>query len=218
MTAGQGADLGRAIARRFVVLGAVGGVGLGLAIGHASSGDWYWLNVSALGADSGSDLYFNLTMFVLGLTFLWAVVPLRILLATIAATGLAGPRWVGWYRSWLVVIGIALSLTGVFTIGGARISHAIHDGAGFTAPLLVMAMMLTVHWALPPAGRKVEIGALVAIVVIVAMFVLSVTGSMSYALMEILSFFVCGVWLYALARRLAGAVERAGIPLAIAPG
>jgi hypothetical protein len=81
-------------------------------------------------------------------------------------------------------------------------ANTIHNVAGFTIPLVVMAMMLTARWGMPdlfPRYSKRSIAILAAIVVL---FVVSSLGIVSYALMEMLSFVICWWWLLGLARRL----------------
>ena len=196
-----------ALRRRFLVLLVVAVVGLGLAIMHASSTAWWWQSVSALGIDPGADAWFNAAMVVLGVVFLWTSVPLRVLVRRAVRAGVLRPGWGRAYGAGLALIGPALMLVGVFEISSPGKS-LIHDLAGFFVPLAVMGMMLTFRLAAPVAGRGLAGAAFLLLAAIVGLFLLAVSETISYALMEILAFLICGGWLYRVALRLEGTLDQ----------
>jgi hypothetical membrane protein len=205
-------DRARRLRRGFAVVGAVAALGFGLAMMNATSREWYWQNASTLGIDPGSKLYFNLTMIVLGVLFIGVAGPLRDQLAEVGERGLIRQPWLRVYRLGLALIPVALVAVGCFHIGGAQLPHMIHNIAGFTIPLVPMAMMLTLRWAIPVLAGAWR-ASLVVLAVIVGLFVLACIDAISYSLMEILSFIICWAWLRWYALRVEGLLGATPGPL-----
>ncbi len=192
----------RSLKLRFAIVGVLAAIGLLLAIMNATSREWWWANVSTLGVDPGSDIYFNLTMVALGFVFPIVAIPMRQQLADARDVGLMSSRWAAAYRAGIGAIPIAFVAIGLFHIGGKPLHHMIHNVAGFSIPLIVMVMMLTVHWAAPAVGGRFSARALVIDAVIVALFFLAALEVISYSLMEILGFIICWAWLLPFSLRL----------------
>jgi hypothetical membrane protein len=188
-------DARRALLRRFGVVGVVAAFGFLLAVTNASTNDWYWINASTLGIDPGAHVYFNLTMIALGCLFVGVSIPLRRQLVELRDRGLTSAGWAAAYRLGLLAIPVGLVGVGVFHIGGAKLPWLLHDIAGFLIPLVVMAMMLTLHWAVPALHGRFERRALLIVGAIVGLFVLAVLEAISYSMMEIVSFVICWAWL-----------------------
>jgi hypothetical protein len=199
----------RSLKLRFAIVGVLAAIGLLLAIMNATSREWWWANVSTLGIDPGADIYFNLTMVALGFVFPIVAIPMRRQLADARDSGLMSSRWAAAYRAGVGAIPIAFVAIGLFHIGGKPLHHMIHNAAGFSIPLIVMAMMLTVHWAVPALGSRFSIRTLAVDAVIVALFVLAAVQVISYSLMEILGFIICWAWLLPFSLRLEDQVDRA---------
>jgi hypothetical protein len=205
----------RDLRRRFAVLLVVAVVGMILAFMHATSTAWWWQSVSALGVDPGADTWFNVAIAAIGVVFLWASGPLRVMLAQAVAVGIVRSGWGFVYALGLLLIGPALVLVGVFEIS-SPVKSLIHDIAGFFVPLAVMGMMLTLGLGARDVPRRAVGWSLVVLASIIGLFLLAVTDLISYALMEITSFVICGAWLYAVAVRLdrrltsIGAAQEAG--------
>jgi hypothetical protein len=201
---GGGRPAGRrsTLRRRFALVGVVGAVGMAIAMGMAT-GFWWWeQSASALGTDPTGDAYFNATMVLLGVTFVPAAFVGGDILLDARSAELVGRRWGMLAAVGLFTICLALALVGIYRIDEGPQASTIHNVAGFTIPLIVMAMMLTIRWnALALASGFVRTTYL-WLVAIVAMFVLSVLALMSYALMEMVSFVTCWWWLYGLLRAL----------------
>ncbi len=198
----------RSLKLRFAIVGVLAAIGLLLAIMNATSREWWWANVSTLGVDPGSDIYFNLTMVALGFVFPIVAIPMRQQLADARDVGLTSSRWAAAYRAGIGAIPIAFVAIGLFHIGGKPLHHMIHNVAGFSIPLIVMVMMLTVHWAVPVLGSRFSIRALLVDVAIVALFVLAAVQVISYSLMEILGFIICWGWLLPFSLRLEDQLDR----------
>jgi hypothetical membrane protein len=193
-----GTDRARLIRISFGLAAVVGAVGMVIAMTMATSFWWWDQSASALGTDLVGGFYFNVTMVLLGIAFLPAAVVANAVLRDAAHAGLLGPRWAMAARIGIAIIPFALALVGIFRIDEGDRANRIHNLAGFTVPLVVMALMLTVGWGsrggLPRAQRR----SLLILAAIVTMFVLSVLEIMSYALMEMVSFAICWWWLLSL--------------------
>ena len=187
---------------RFGVVAVVGALGMAIAIGMASGWWWWQQSASALGTDETGGAYFNMTMVLIGITFIPVSVTMNDMLRDATATGLAEPRWAMASRVGLWVLPFAFAAVGIWRIDEGNRANSIHNIAGFTIPLVVMAMMLTAGFGLPGLFRRFEARSLVIVGAIVALFVISELGIVSYALMEMLSFVICWWWLLALATRL----------------
>jgi hypothetical protein len=201
--------------RRFGVLLVVAVIGMLLAFMHATSTAWWWQSVSALGVDPGADTWFNVAIAAIGVVFLWASGPLRAMLAEAVTIGIVRPGWGRIYSLGLLLIGPALVLVGVFEIS-SPVKSLIHDIAGFFVPLAVMGMMLTLGLGAPEVPRRVVGWSLVVLAAIVGLFLLAITERISYSLMEIVAFVICGAWVYAVAVRLDRRLDAAGRPPAAA--
>lgn len=202
----------RRLRRGFAVVGAVAVLGFGLAVMNATSTEWYWQNASTLGIDPGSKLYFNLTMIVLGILFLGVAGPLREQVTVLGAYQLIRRPWRQLYQLGIALMPVALVAVGIFHIGGAQLPHMIHNLAGFTIPLVPMAMMLTLRWAIPGFAGRAWRRSLLALAAIVGLFVLACVDAISYSLMEIVSFMICWVWLRWYAFRAESLLARAAGP------
>lgn len=192
----------RAIRDAFAVVAVVGIVGMAIAMAMATSFWWWDVSASALGTDIAGGRAFNVTMVLLGIAFVPVAVVMNQLLRDAAASGLAERRWAMAARVGMWVIPFAFSLVGFFSIDEGQRAANIHTVAGFLVPLIVMAMMVTVGPGTVRAYPRFSRRTVVILAVIVGMFVLSVTGLMSYALMEMVAFAICWAWLLSLARHL----------------
>jgi hypothetical protein len=190
------------IRRRFAIVAVVGAVGMAIAIGMASGWWWWQASASALGTDPTGGVYFNITMVAIGVVFTGVAALMNDLLRDATVAGIAGRRWATTFRIGLWLIPFAFAAVGLWRIDEGSRANAIHNVAGFTIPLVVMAMMLTAGWGLPGLFPRFSRRALVILAAIVVLFVISELGIVSYALMEMLSFVICWWWLLGLATRL----------------
>jgi hypothetical protein len=206
----------RLIRDAFAIEAVVGLLGMAVAMAMATSFWWWDVSASALGTDIAGGRAFNVTMVLLGIGFVPIAVVMNGLLRDATAAGLAVRWWSMSARAGLAVIPFAFALVGFFSIDEGQRAANIHTVAGFLVPLVVMAMMLTIGPGTVRTYPRFSRRTVVILAAIVGMFVLSVTGIMSYALMEMLAFAICWGWLLALARHLdrslagSGASGRAG--------
>jgi hypothetical protein len=175
---------------------------MALAIGMASGWWWWEASASALGTDPTGGVFFNLTMVAIGFAFIGVSALMAGLLREAATADLAKRWWARASRVGLWLIPFAFAAVGIWRIDEGTRANAIHNVAGFTIPLVVMAMMLTAGRGMPGTFPRFSRRALVILTAIVALFVVSVFGLVSYALMEMLSFVVCWWWLLGLADRI----------------
>jgi hypothetical membrane protein len=193
-----GTDRARLIRLSFGLAAVVGAVGMAIAMAMATSFWWWDQSASALGTDLAGGFYFNVTMVLLGIAFIPAAAVSFGVLRESAAAGLLDPRWAMAARLGVSLIPLALALVGLFRIDEGVRANRIHNVAGFTVPLVVMAMMLTVGWGTRGSLPHARSRSLLILAAIVAMFVLSVLEIISYALMEMISFAICWWWLLVL--------------------
>ena len=192
----------RQIRDAFAIEAVVGVVGMTIAMAMATSFWWWDVSASALGTHIARRRAFNITMVPLGVCFVPVAVVMNGLLRDAALVGLADRRWATAARAGMTVIPFAFALVGFFSIDEGQRAANIHTIAGFLVPLIVMAMMVTVGPGTVRNYRRFGRRTVVILVAIVAMFVLSVAGVMSYALMEMVAFAICWGWLLTLARHL----------------
>jgi hypothetical protein len=175
---------------------------MAIAMGMAT-GFWWWeQSASALGTDPTGDAYFNATMVALGAMFIPAAFVGGDILLDARSAAVVGRRWGMLGTVGLFTICLALALVGIYRIDEGPQASTIHNIAGFSVPLIVMAMMSSIRWnarALPPRFERTTYLWLAGIV---AMFVVAVLALMSYALMEMVAFVICWWWLYGLLRAL----------------
>ena len=87
-------------------------------------------------------------------------------------------------------------------------SGAILTDSHFLIPLVVMAMMLTLQWAVPALHGRFERRTLLILAAIVGLFALAVLELISYSLMEIVAFVICWAWLLRFALQIEGLLGR----------
>jgi len=201
-----------AIRTRFALVAVVGVLGIAIAMGMATGWWWWEQSASALGTDPTGGVYFNLTMVLIGLTFIPVSALLDGLLRDGATSGLIATVWARLFRVGVWLIPIAFAAVGIWRIDEGTRANMIHDVAGFTIPLVVMAMMLTARIGLPRVFPRFERRSLLILAAIVLLFVVAVLGIVSYALMEMLSFVICWWWLLAFATRLDRRLGNVAIP------
>ncbi len=193
----------------------VGAIGMAIAIGMASGWWWWQQSASALGTDETGGAFFNATMVLIGITFIPVSVTMNDLLRDARSAGLAEPHWAMASRIGLWILPFAFAAVGIWRIDEGSRANSLHNIAGFTIPLVVMAMMLTAGFGLPGLFRRFESRSLVIVGAIVVLFVVSELGIVSYALMEMLAFVICWWWLLALATRLDRRLANEDLPAAV---
>ena len=141
-------------------------------------------------------------MVVTGIVFFGISGVMDDLLRETLARGWSTPRWTQLARIGLWVIPFAFMAVGLWRIDEGSRAVAIHNVAGFSIPLIVMAMMLTIHVGMPGVFHRFERIGYLILAGVIGLFVVAALDIVSYALMEFVGFIVCWAWLLSLARRL----------------
>ena len=184
---------------------AVGVIGGGLAINRATHPQWQvQMPVSRLGVDTGAEGIVTATLLGLGFILLALGVSLDRTFA-----GLRSARRLGRHAQWLLTIGflvagLAAALTGLFPIHGS-VSTAIHNLAGFTTPIALMATLVAARLSLGSLGRAFDrVSAVILLSVILLFVATSRAHLLPYGLMELICFGLIGAWLWLFEARLRG--------------
>jgi len=184
---------------------AVGVIGGGLAISRATESHWQvQMPVSRLGVDAGAAGIMTVTLLGLGFILLALGVALDRTFASLRSAGRLGS-----VAEWLltigfVVAGIAVALTGLFPIHG-RVSTVIHNLAGFTTPIVLMATVVGARLAIGGLGRAFDRASAAILLSVILLFAATLRGHLlPYGLMELICFGLIGAWLWLFEARLRG--------------
>lgn len=185
------------------VMTGVGLIGGGLVISRATETDWPTLrSVSHLGIDHGAAGILTVTLLALGLCLLALGVSFERAFANLRSGGRLSAR-----AEWSLIIGFLLAgvgagLTGLFRIDGQP-SLLIHNLAGFTTPVVLMATMVGARMALGGLGRRFDGMSVVIVGSVVILFAAAYRGYLlPYPLMELICFGLIGAWLWFFEARL----------------
>src|SRR6266700_3428078 len=98
---------------------AVGVIGGGLAMTHATRSDWLTQrSLSGLGVDAGASGFLNATLVALGLIFVALAISLNGTLASLSSAGRLSSGACRRFRAGLLAAGVAVALAGVFRNDG----------------------------------------------------------------------------------------------------
>jgi hypothetical protein len=181
----------------------VGVVGGALAISQATKTHWQvQMPLSRLGVDTGSAGILTFTLVGLGIILLALGIALDRAFAGLRAAGRMDPSTEWLLTAGFVVAGVAMAVTGVFPIQGSA-STTIHNLAGFTIPIALMATMIGARLALGSLGRQFDRwSAVVSLSVIVLFAATHWAHLLPYGLMELICFVLIGAWLWFFEARL----------------
>jgi uncharacterized membrane protein len=188
----------------------VGLIGGGLAISRATETHWQsGTPLSRLGVDDGAAATVTFTLLGLGVILLALGVSLDRTFASLRSTGRLHPR-----ADWVLLVGfllagIAAAVTGLFPIT-TKVSTTIHNVAGFTIPIVLMASVVGARLALGSLGRSFDTASVLITLSVIGLFVASVRlHLLPYGEMEVTCLGLIGAWLWlfeARLRRLVGTV------------
>lgn len=186
-------------------VGLIGGV---LAMSRATETRWQvGTPLSRLGVDDGAAGTVTFTLLGLGIILLALGVSLDRRFASLRSIGRLGRR-----AEWLLTIGflvagIAVAMTGLFPID-SRFSTSIHNLAGFTLPIVLMATMVGARLALGNLGRPFDRASALILLGVIGLFVATVRlRLMPYGLMELICLGLIGAWLWLFEARLRSLME-----------
>ena len=182
------------------VVGLLGGA---LAISRATKTHWQVeMPLSRLGVDTGSAGILTFTLLGLGIILLALALALDRAFAALRSAGRMDSRAEWLLTAGFAVAGVAMAVTGVFPISG-RASTTIHNLAGFTIPIALMATMIGARLALGSLGRQFDrLSAAITLSVIVLFAATHWTHLLPYGLMELICFVLIGAWLWVFEARL----------------
>lgn len=186
-------------------VGLIGGV---LAISRATETRWQvGTPLSRLGVDDGAAGTVTFTLVGLGIILLALGVSLDRRFASLRSVGRLGRR-----AEWLLTIGflvagIAVAVTGLFPID-SRASTAIHNLAGFTLPIVLMATMVGARLALGSLGGPFDGASALILLSVIGLFLATVgLHLLPYVLMELICLALIGAWLWLFEARLSSLVK-----------
>lgn len=203
-----------------VAMTGVGLVGGGLVISRASETDWRTLaSVSHLGIDGGSADILTATLLGLGFCLLALGLSFERAFARLRSAGRLTARAAWSLNVGFMLAGAGVSLTGLFRID-SQISLVIHNLAGFTTPVVLMATMVGARMALGGLGRRFDGMSVVIVASVVVLFAAAYRGYLvPYPLMELICFALIGAWLWFFEARLRHLIgEKASPPKAETSG
>jgi hypothetical protein len=178
-------------------------LGGGLALSRATETQWQaGTPLSRLGVDDGAAGTVTFTLIGLGIMLLGLGVSLDRTFASLRSTGRLHPRadWV--LLVGFLVAGIAAAATGLFPIT-TKVSTTIHNVAGFTIPIVLMASVVGARLALGTLGRSFDTASVLITLSVISLFVASVRlHLLPYVEMEVTCLALVGAWLWIFEARL----------------
>ena len=182
------------------VVGLTGGA---LAISRATQTHWqFQMSLSRLGVDTGSAAILTLTLLGLGIILLALGLALDRAFANLRAAGRLDIRAEWLLTAGFVVAGVAMVVAGVFPISD-RASTTVHNLAGFTIPIALMATMIGARLALGSLGRQFDRWSAVTVLSVILLFAATHwVHLLPYGLMELICFVLIGAWLWVFEARL----------------
>jgi hypothetical membrane protein len=183
-----------------LAMAAVGLVGGGLAVDRSTVDLLTLPTISRLGIDGRAGVILNVTLIGLGLSLLALGLCFRK-----AFAGLPGsaPRPVkDLISAGFAVAGVGLGLTGVFPIETPG-STVVHNLAGFSTPLVLMASLIGARAAFGSLGPGLDAFSVMVVAGNAMLFASASTLRLpSYPIMELACFALIGAWLWLLEVRL----------------
>lgn len=175
----------------------VGLMGGGLAISRATETHWQpGTPLSRLGVDDGAAGTVTFTMIGLGIILLALGVSLDRTFAGLRSAGRLDPRVAWLLKAGFLVAGIAVAIVGLFPIE-SRASTTIHNVAGFTMPIALMATIVGARLAVGSLGRRFDRASAAITACVIGLFVATVQlGLLPYRLMELVCLGLIGAWLW----------------------
>lgn len=193
----------RACLFAMTVVGLVGG---GLAIDRSTVDPFREPSISRLGLDAGAGMIVNATLIGLGLCLLALGLCLREALLGLRDSPSRAVNDL--IPAGFAVAGIGLVLAAIFSVQTPT-STTVHNLAGFTTPLVLMASLIGGRAALGSLGRALDAFSVLAVAGNALLYALaSRLHLLPYPMMELACFGLIGVWLWLFEARL----ERAARP------
>ena len=182
---------------------AVGLCGGGLAVLLSTADPLSLKSISRLGIDARAGVIMNVMLIGMGISMLALGLSFRRAFAGLpgGTTQAAKELIAGGF----VFAGVGVSLTGVFSVE-VPASTVVHNVAGFSAPLLLIASLIGARFAFGSLGAGLDAFAVTVLAIGGVLFAsASTVGRPSYPAMEIICFGLIGAWLWLFETRLRNA-------------
>ena len=177
-------------------------IGGALAVSRTSGSAWLRISLSRLGVDDGARTILTTTLLGMGFTLLALAISLNRTFAALRSAGrLSVPaEWL--LTGGFVAAGVAMAFAGLFPIWGTW-PTIIHNIAGFTAPIVLMATLVGARVALGSLGREFDRLSGLIVLSVIAMFGAATwLPLLPYGLMELICFALIAAWLWLFEARL----------------
>lgn len=158
---------------------------------------WWQRSVSALGIDSGSGTFFNITVIVVGLVALTIGRDLIADLKLLTEAKLFPTRGFEIVRLGITGIGLGIVGVGLFPTEGLSFSNGLHLLSAYGVSILCVLGMLGLHLIVPNIydARFTLVSRVMgggAVMVALSHFF----GPLGFTPMELILFAICGVWIF----------------------
>ena len=177
-------------------------VGGALAVSRTDGTAWFRISLSRLGVDDAARTILTTTLLGMGFTLLALAISLNRTFAALRSAGRMSVRAEWLLTLGFVAAGVAMAVAGLFPIWGT-LPTIIHNIAGFTMPIVLMATIVGARMALGSLGRDFDrLSAGITLGVIVLFWAATWVGTLPYGLMELICFAMIGAWLWLFEARL----------------
>jgi hypothetical membrane protein len=184
---------------------AVALIGGGLAVLLSTADPLSLASISRLGIDARAGVIMNAMLIGLGLSILALGLSFRRAFAGLPVRTTRGVKDI--IAAGFVIAGVGVSLTGVFSVE-VPASTVVHNLAGFTAPLVLIASLVGARIAFGSLGAVLDAFSVMVLAVSGVLFALAArVGLPSYPVMELSCFALIGAWLWLFEARLGHAIR-----------
>jgi hypothetical protein len=181
---------------------ALGLVGGALAVSRTTGTEWQVKALSRLGVDQGARTILTATLLGMGFILLALAMSLNRSFGTLRSAGRLTAT-----AAWLLTIGfvaagVAMAVVALFPIWGST-STIVHNIAGFTIPIVLMATIVGARLAIGSLGMNFDRFSFVVTLGVIVLFAAATwVRLLPYGLMELICFAMIGAWLWLFEARL----------------
>ena len=162
----------------------------------ATNREWWQRSVSALGIDPGSGLFFNISIILVGLVVMTYARDLIDDLKLLTEMQLYPSSGYNFMRFGLTGIGLSIVGIGLFPTEGLPFSHFLHQSTAYVVVGISFVGMFFLSKIVPTVYPKGFIYGSAALGVLCLVVIISYTPiHLEFAWMELILFFLIGVWI-----------------------
>lgn len=169
-------------------------LGLAMAVIMVEDPTWFHNSLSFMGHDSGSDMFFNITLILSGLMLLGFNQDVLTYLKILVGQRKIERRRFNILRAALLMIPVCVTCIGLFPSFTSRVSDTIHTGSASLTALLFIVLMFTVQWIIPIYPPTFITRSRVIGVVGLSGGVLNVFGRVGFTIFELFLIGMIGIW------------------------